>query len=102
MDKTAIISDVNINHGNSGGPLINMDAEVIAINTFGDFTKSGGPGVSGSISIWVAISLIDSAHMKLTNTSHPSAELLPTSPKRAFPLEAPEAAAKEKKFDEDP
>src|SRR5205823_7011310 len=48
--ESAIISDVNINHGNSGGPLLNLAGEVVGVNTFID-PGGNGPGVSGSILI---------------------------------------------------
>ncbi|MGB3478937.1 MAG: trypsin-like peptidase domain-containing protein [bacterium] len=86
VEERAIISDVNINPGNSGGPLINMDAEVIAINTFGQQSQIG-PGISGSISITVANDLIRRAHQRLSDISPPSSELLPVTPKEAFPPE---------------
>ena len=41
----AIISDVNINEGNSGGPLVNMEGAVVGINTFGVPSSKGGPGL---------------------------------------------------------
>ena len=46
----AIQTDASINHGNSGGALINMDSEVIGINTAGE-----SPGDSGSIGLNFAI-----------------------------------------------
>lgn len=46
----AVISDVNINQGNSGGPLVNASGEVVAVNTFLD-APSKGPGISGSVLI---------------------------------------------------
>lgn len=54
-----IQSDVPINRGNSGGPLINMDGEVIGINTL-IFSNTGGyMGLSFSIPIDVAMSVAD-------------------------------------------
>ena len=85
VEERAIISDVNINQGNSGGPLINMDSEVIAINTFGDF-RSRGPGVSGSILISLAIPLLDQARRKLHEEPPPPIQL-PVVPEDPFPIE---------------
>lgn len=46
----AIQTDAPINHGNSGGALINMNSEVIGINTAGE-----SPGDTGSIGLNFAI-----------------------------------------------
>ena len=48
MIDNVIQSDVMLNPGNSGGPLVNMDAEVIGINTA---MIRGGQGLSLSIAI---------------------------------------------------
>ena len=84
VEERAIISDVNINQGNSGGPLINMDSEVIAINTFGNF-PSRGPGVSGSVSISLALPLLSQARGRL-HEEPPDSTLLPVTPKDPFPI----------------
>ncbi len=76
----AIISDVNINHGNSGGPLLNVDGEVVAVNTFGDVSDQGGPGVSGSILIARAGPALARAAAELAQTQAPNADLLPVMP----------------------
>lgn len=76
----AIISDVNINHGNSGGPLLNGDGEAVAVNTFGDFSGQGGPGVSGSILVARAGPALARAAVELTQSPSPGSGLLPSMP----------------------
>ena len=76
----AIISDVNINHGNSGGPLLNVDGEVVAVNTFGDVPDQSGPGVSGSVLIARAGPALARAAVELAQTQPPPAGLLPVMP----------------------
>src|SRR5713101_2197357 len=76
----AIISDVNINHGNSGGPLLNVDGEAVAVNTFGDVSSQGGPGVSGSVLIARAGPALARAAAELAQTPSPGSGLLPSMP----------------------
>lgn len=54
-----IQTDVPINRGNSGGPLINMNAEVVGINTLILSNTGGYMGLSFSIPIDVAMSVMD-------------------------------------------
>lgn len=54
-----IQTDVPINPGNSGGPLINMDGEVIGINTLILSNTGGYMGLSFSIPIDVAMSVVE-------------------------------------------
>ncbi len=102
VEATALISDVNINHGNSGGPLVNMDGRVIAINTFGDFTSAGGPGVSGSILISEALPVLAEARSKLGSAPEPTDSLLPVAPRTPFPIDSLQVVAGMEKFDEKP
>lgn len=89
VEKGAIISDVNINHGNSGGPLINMAGEVVGITTFGDTPEQGGgPGISGIIPISLASSVLAEAEPRLKTTDLPKPTLLPDVPETPFPVEA--------------
>ena len=89
----AIISDVNINHGNSGGPLLNLDGRVVAVNTFGDFTQAGGPGISGSILISRAAPALATAAAKITQSAAPDSRVLPTMPLDALDVGTLKTAA---------
>jgi S1-C subfamily serine protease len=75
VEDGALISDVNINHGNSGGPVINMQGQVIGIATFLDPGTPNGPGVSGIVSIRKADNAIHAALAKADIQPMPPAEL---------------------------
>lgn len=85
VGEYVIVTDVNLNPGSSGGPLINLDSEVIGINTFIEAGASG-PGLSGSVVIWKANEVLQTARSKLVDVTLPSKELLPIPPKSTYPL----------------
>jgi Trypsin-like peptidase domain len=99
IEKTAIISDVNINHGNSGGPLFNSQGKVVGITSFGDFTSRGGPGVSGILKIEEAMPIIGQARSKMASNTRPKPDLLPVEPEDLFPIEAIKSTLLQEKFD---
>ena len=86
IEARVIISDVNINHGNSGGPLFNTRGTVIGITTFADLSDQGGPGISGIVRIDEAKDVIEKA--LAANSDPPSGDLLPVEPTAPFPLES--------------
>jgi S1-C subfamily serine protease len=82
----AVISDVNINHGNSGGPMLVMSGDVLAINTFGDFTTQGGPGISGAILASQANGALQAARVAMIGLPPPGDARLPTMPLFGIPV----------------
>jgi S1-C subfamily serine protease len=102
IEKTAIISDVNINHGNSGGPLFNSQGQIVGITTFGDFTSHGGPGISGILKIEEALPIVEQARSRMAGSKRPSAALLPVEPTDPFPIDAIKSTLLQEKFDARP
>jgi S1-C subfamily serine protease len=101
VEDRAIISDVNINHGNSGGPLFNDLGEVIGITTF--LVPGGnGPGVAGVVRIDQAAPALEQARTKMQDAGLPSARLLPVEPSEPYPLASLKELNSGGKFDKKP
>jgi S1-C subfamily serine protease len=98
VEDRAIISDININHGNSGGPLFNSLGNVIGITTFLD-TAENGPGISGIVRIEQARGVLEQAREKMKTVTAPSAELLLVEPVRPFPVGALRSSLDDGKLD---
>jgi S1-C subfamily serine protease len=64
-------TDASINHGNSGGPLIDMDGQVIGINTAGKSLSDSASGLGFAIPVNEVKSVAD-ALMKDGKVTHPT------------------------------
>jgi S1-C subfamily serine protease len=64
-------TDASINHGNSGGPLINMNSEVIGINTAGKSLSDSASGLGFAIPVNEVKDVIDGL-IKDGKMSHPT------------------------------
>lgn len=99
LEARAIISDININNGNSGGPLLNSLGEVVGLTTFQVRDKDDtGPGIAGIVRIEQAAELMDKARELAAAKGLPSAELMPNVPDGTFPVETIKAALNRKDF----
>jgi S1-C subfamily serine protease len=67
----AVQTDASINHGNSGGPLINMDSQVIGINTAGKSLSDSASGLGFAIPINEAKQVADTL-IKDGKIQHPT------------------------------
>ena len=67
----AVQTDASINHGNSGGPLINMNSEVIGINTAGKSLSDSASGLGFAIPVNEVKATVD-ALIKDGKIAHPT------------------------------
>ena len=99
IEARAIISDININDGNSGGPLFNSLGEIVGLTTFQvRDKKEDGPGIAGIVRIEEAVPTVAKARELAAVKGLPSAELMPNVPDGTFPVETIKAALSKKDF----
>ena len=99
IEARAIISDINVNSGNSGGPLFNSLGEVAGLTTFQVTDKDDkGPGIAGVVRIEEATDLIAKARELAASKGLPPAELMPNVPNGTFPVETIKTALSRKDF----
>jgi S1-C subfamily serine protease len=96
VEAQSITSDININHGNSGGPLLTLEGRVIGITT------AGLQKLASIVPIADAQPLIVQARGKLAGASPPPADLLPVEPAEYFPADSLRALLQIQKLDTKP
>jgi S1-C subfamily serine protease len=101
IEARVILSDIRINHGNSGGPLFTMNGTVVGLTTFID-EDGAGEGISGIVRIEQAKLLLERARTKMRDMKTPTARLLPVEPAVTFPVDALKSSLEARKFDESP
>jgi Trypsin-like peptidase domain len=73
VDQSTVLGDFLLHSGNSGGPLLNRDGEVIGINTFGE------AHIGGAIRVGTLREFLESAELvRDASQIEPSNELLPS------------------------
>lgn len=98
VEQRALFSDININHGNSGGPLFNSLGMVVGLTTF----KEQPTSVSGIVRIGEAEPLLARARSKMHDIQLPEPALLPVEPTDSYPLDSLKELVKSTKFDRKP
>lgn len=85
-DGDLIRHDVALNGGNSGGPLLNFDGQVVGVNTFSQGT-AGGQAIGGSVSVVRVWPLVAQARALLAQgATRPGPELLADYPLEGYPV----------------
>jgi hypothetical protein len=99
IEPRAFLSDLDLNHGNSGGPLFDGQGRVIGITTFLDAGQPNGPGLSGILKISEALPALERARAAMAADDPPSATLLPVAPPGAYPVTALQQVMGMRSFD---
>jgi len=95
VEEEVLLGDFLIGPGNSGGPLANLNGEVVGINTF----LHGG--IAGAVRVGLLRETLSKPEIEKAAQEEPSAELLPTISPRRYPTEVLKQKILDEKLDID-
>jgi S1-C subfamily serine protease len=101
VEPQGIVSDVKIGYMNNGGPLLNLDGRVVAINTYRTAARPNAPRTATSVPIADLDPLIEKAKVAISTFGPlaPKDSLLPVLPRTPFPAEPIRAVASNDIYD---
>jgi S1-C subfamily serine protease len=102
LESPLIFSDINLDHGFSGGPLLTLEGRVAGVNTYLNPYKAAGKGTAGSLTLPEVKAILEKASSKLPATlaAHPPADtLLPSLPEEPYPSAPLKEVAQREAFD---
>lgn len=81
VEPSVLLGDFLIQHGNSGGPLVNLDGHVIGINTFAE------EGIAGAVRVNVLREALSKPEVASYSGEEPPATELPAVERSRFPTD---------------
>jgi hypothetical protein len=81
VEPDVLLGDFLIEPGNSGGPLVNLDGEVIGINTFAE------RAISGAVRVHVLRAALSDPELQVGSRVEPSAAELPVPSRDRYPTD---------------